>query len=1399
MAPIVLRGRARSAFLATLVVALLTVPAAASAAVDGNAFSGTALRGASAQFAAAAAAPPAGFQETIALSGLTNPTAVRFAADGRIFVAEKAGRIKVFDDFGDPTPTLYADLSTQVYDNWDRGLLGITLDPGFTTGRPFVYVLYSYDKDPNSAQFPRWNDQCPSPPGANGDGCVVTARLSRLNAGVEQVLIDDWCQQYPSHTVGSLAFGADGALYLSGGDGASFTFADYGQDGAPRNPCGDAPVPVGGVQSPPTAEGGALRSQDVRTAGDPTGLDGAILRLDPNTGAAMAGNPNTSSDPNARRIVAYGLRNPFRIAIRPGTNEVWAGDVGWNSWEEINRVPNPTGEVRNFGWPCYEGTGRMSSYDILDLNLCETLYNQGGGAHATPYYTYNHSARVVTGEACGTGSSSIAGMAFAPTNSSFPATYNGALFFADYSRDCIWAMLAGTNGLPNPANIQTFVSGASNPVELQFGPGGDLYYVDLDGGNIRRIRSLTANRAPIARATATPSSGNVPLTVQFDGSTSSDPDGQTITYAWDLDGDGAFDDSTAVRPTFTYTTTGTYTARLRVRDPGGLEDTVNVPITAGTPPVPIITITSPAPGTTWKVDDTIAFSGSATDFQGNPIPASGLTWDINLEHCDRVSGSCHTHPLQSFSGQSGGSFAAPDHEFPSYLEIELTARDSGGLTGSATRRLDPQTVPLTLASEPPGMKLTLGGETATAPFTRDVIRGSTNGIGADSPQTLGGLPYTFSSWSNAGARNHTTVVNAATTLTATFERTTALKLGGADVIGSNISSAGPGGAEAYRFIASNSGTATELDLYVAATSTASDLALGLYSDVSGQPTARLGSGRISNPAEGAWNKVPVNITGLEAGKAYWLSLLNPEDGTGTLRWHDRAGGTGGAEQTHGGALLDFPATWTTGGTYTDGPVSGYAFGSPAGPPPPPNLSVSPTSLSFSGTVGAANPAARTVSVANTGGGTLNFTASDDASWLTVTPGTGTAPRDLSVAVNTAGLTAGTHTATVRVESPGVDGSPRLIPVTLTLAPAAPPVLSVTPASLSFAATVGGAGPPAQNLSVANTGAGTLSFSAADNAPWLSVTPGSGTAPSTLSVAVDSTGLAVGTYTGSVTVTAAGVTGSPATIPVTLVVANIPPPATGLVGAWGFNEASGTTVSDASGNGNTGTVTGATRSTAGRFGGALSFDGVNDSVTVADANSLDLRTSMTLSAWVRPTVGGGWRTVLLKEQPGQLAYALYSSTDNNRPSGHVFTTGDMALGGPSVLPANAWSHLAAVWDGLTMRLYVNGTQVASGALAGTAATSSTPLRIGGNSVWGEWFAGLIDEVRIYNRALTAAEIATDRDTAVGGAAALQALRSSAVSAPKARVRTRFTRDGAPRRAHRAHWIKKRPALRKSRRR
>jgi fibronectin type 3 domain-containing protein len=201
---------------------------------------------------------------------------------------------------------------------------------------------------------------------------------------------------------------------------------------------------------------------------------------------------------------------------------------------------------------------------------------------------------------------------------------------------------------------------------------------------------------------------------------------------------------------------------------------------------------------------------------------------------------------------------------------------------------------------------------------------------------------------------------------------------------------------------------------------------------------------------------------------------------------------------------------------------------------------------------------------------------------------------------------------------------------------------------------------------------------------------------------------------------------------------------GLVAAYGVEETIGTTVIDSSAMGNGGTLSGAVRSTAGRYGGALSFDGSDDKVTVADSNSLDLASGMTLEAWVKPTAAtaGKWRTVVLKEQPAALAYALYSDEGAARPSVHAFTTREYDTRGTSAAPLNTWTHLAATYDGATLRLYVNGSQVSSRALTGALRSTSGVLSIGGNAVWGEYYKGLIDEVRVYNRALTTAEIGAD---------------------------------------------------------
>jgi glucose/arabinose dehydrogenase len=473
---------------------------------------------------AGASTLPSGFRDSVVLSGLTNPTVLQFAPDGRIFVGQKNGVIKVFQSLTDTNPVTFADLSGEVDDYWDRGLLGLALPANFPAS-PYVYVLYTYDA-PIGGTAPTWNDGCPTPPGPTTDGCVVSARVSRLQisgnvmTGTEQMLVNDWCQQFPSHSIGTLLFGRDGYLYAGGGDGASFNNVDYGQYGATyagdqANPCGDPPGAAGTALSPPGAEGGALRSQSVRRTDGPATLDGAIIRINPDTGQGLPDNPfAASADPNARRIVAYGLRQPFRMTMRPGTSDLWLGDVGWNTSEEIDRLSNPTASpVKNFGWPCYEGRAKQPTFEALNLDICNTVY--GSAAAVAPYFEYEQGTSVVRGDGCPTRSSAISGDAFYPaTGGNYPAKYRGALFFADWAHGCIWAMLKGANGLPDPTDVEGFVTGAvgaSTPVDLEIGPGGDLFYVDVGGGTIRRVSFNAGNHPPVAAVEATPTTGDLPL------------------------------------------------------------------------------------------------------------------------------------------------------------------------------------------------------------------------------------------------------------------------------------------------------------------------------------------------------------------------------------------------------------------------------------------------------------------------------------------------------------------------------------------------------------------------------------------------------------------------------------------------------------------------------------------------------------------------------------------------------------------------------------------------------------------------------------------------------------------------------------------------------------------------
>jgi glucose/arabinose dehydrogenase len=757
---------------------------------------------------AAAAVLPAGFSDTVAFSGLSHPTALRFASDGRIFVIEKGGLLKVFDGLSDPTPTTVVDLSTEVDDYWDRGLLGLALDPNFPA-TPYVYLLYTYDAPPGGTA-PVWNDACPSPPGPNTDGCVVSGKLVRIQVspndqevGSPQVLISNqWCQQFPSHSIGDVAFGPDGKLYLSAGEGASFTFADYGQNG---NPCADPP---GGTLTPPTAEGGALRAQSPNRAAGPAVLNGSLLRLDPSTGNAAADNPAAAaSDANLRRIVGYGFRNPFRFAFRPGTSELWLGDVGWNDWEELNRIQTPPTSVQDFGWPCYEGAGPQPGYQSAGLNICSKLYQTGTAV--PPYYTYSHAEDVENGDGCPTTQGSVVSAVGFYTGTSYPAPFHGALVFGDHSRECLWTMPLGANNEPDPAQVQVLESNAANPVDVESGPNGDLFYADFDGGTIHRISYspsgscadgtflaeyhnsvdlsgpavLTRCEGAIdnnwGSGSPAPGVNSDDFSVRWTGRFTFAAGAYTFTSTADdgirvyIDGVLRIDDwqlqSATTKQATVSLTAGVHTVEVDYFENTGQAVAQLSWAQSGnpnTPPAPVID--TPSPTLTYAVGDPISFSGHATDAEDGTLPASALSWTLLIHHCTTPT-TCHVHDVQSWNGVAGGILNAPDHDYPSHLELILTATDSAGATGTTSVTLDPRTVDLTFRTSPSGLSLAAGSSSGAAPFTRTVIVNSASSVSAPATEQLGGVTYDFSSWSDGGAATHNvTAPSSSAAYTATY-------------------------------------------------------------------------------------------------------------------------------------------------------------------------------------------------------------------------------------------------------------------------------------------------------------------------------------------------------------------------------------------------------------------------------------------------------------------------------------------------------------------------------------------------------------------------------------------------------------------------------------------------------
>ena len=416
-------------------------------------------------------------------SDLLFPTAVDWLPDGTMLIAEQGGIVKTASG-GVVSQTPFIDISDIVNGIRDRGLLDIAVHPDFAN-TPYVYLLFTYD--PPETQ----DEPIGSLAGPDGKGNRA-GRLMRVTAdvndnyltavaGSEVVLLGNnstwdnfnafanstedfdeppagenpdgtYLQDFinsdsESHTVGSLAFGVDGNLFVSIGDGASYNDVDVRAD----------------------------RVQDIDS------LSGKILRIDPITGQGLADNPFYSGDPtsiydedpdsNRAKVYQLGLRNPFRISVDPISGQLFVGDVGWTQWEEINAA----GPGANFGWPFYEGgdgeslvlgayAGTPEGIDFFSQNVVVE----------SALYALNHQQ---------TGINAIV-MGDVYSGGLYGSDYIGDVFFNDLGQGIVRNVSFDAQG--NISDVSVFATGANFVVNVTQGPDGALYYVNLLDGVIGR-------------------------------------------------------------------------------------------------------------------------------------------------------------------------------------------------------------------------------------------------------------------------------------------------------------------------------------------------------------------------------------------------------------------------------------------------------------------------------------------------------------------------------------------------------------------------------------------------------------------------------------------------------------------------------------------------------------------------------------------------------------------------------------------------------------------------------------------------------------------------------------------------------------------------------------------------
>ncbi len=664
---------------------------------------------------------PSGFQASLVAS-VSMPTALAFTPDGRLLITTQRGQLRIYQqDTLLATPAL--DLGSTLCTNSERGLLGVAVDPAFATNR-YIYLYFTFNKF----------NSCPSNTASSPVNRVSRFTLqdnNTISRSTELVLIDNIPSPNGNHNGGDLHIGRDGFLYVSVGDGGCDYLGDSGCAGA-NNAARDQHVLLGKILRI-TTTGGIPASNPYQ------GTDSARCNT---TGRAQPGQ-------KCRETFAWGLRNPFRLAFDPNAagTRFFINDVGQNAWEEIDEGRSGA----DYGWSTREGhcaNGSTSNCGSPPAGMTNPIFDY---AHAN-------------------GCASITGGAFVPSGI-WSSAFEGAYLYSDYVCGVIFRLTRTTSGTYTSS---TFASGLGNSsaVAMIFGPFEGtqaLYYTTYaGGGQVRRI-AQTSNRAPNAVGTATPTSGAAPLTVRFDASASTDPDGDPLTFEWSFgDGTGPVNGALA---THTYATAGSFMANVTVRDGRGGSAAETFDIDAGNrAPTPVIT--APTSANRFTVGQTITLTGTASDPDEGTLPSTSLVWTVLLHH------NTHTHPYFGPARGNNVTFTAPAPEDlaatgTSYLEIQLTATDAQGATSTTTFDFQPRLVNVTFESSPSRLYLGVNGTMIRTPAVVLSWAGYELNVGTAAQRDSAGQAWVLASWSDGGSTSHTIVTPAAaTTYRATFARAT---------------------------------------------------------------------------------------------------------------------------------------------------------------------------------------------------------------------------------------------------------------------------------------------------------------------------------------------------------------------------------------------------------------------------------------------------------------------------------------------------------------------------------------------------------------------------------------------------------------------------------------------------